>query len=174
MQTNQSTTTNIPVLFVCDGQNIAFECEQGSTAEELKLVCSSLFPGLTTVYSRSKILTTAGMSGSIHQPSLHSESRVKLKVVSISVRNRTVFAKRKTKRLQATLQTSDGINLSVDKNNVIPDKPLIEKYLFPNPHTGRLKHYTKLLQKYLKIMTIFLLLPNLNIMLLLKESGSMN
>ena len=131
MRTNQSTMANISVLFLCDGQNIASECEQGSSAEELKLVCSSLFPGLT-------IQSLQNFDNSWDEwadlpVEFTLQSRVKLKVVSISVRNRTVFAKRKTKRLQATLQTSDGINLSVDKNNVILDKPLIEKYLFPNP-----------------------------------------
>ena len=71
------------------------------------------------------------------------QSRVKLKVV-ISVRNRATFGiKSKTKRLQTTLQTSLYGDLSVDKNNVIPDKPLLEKYIFPNPHTERLKYYNK-------------------------------
>ena len=65
-------------------------------------------------------------------------------MVYIFAKNRTTFGnKPKTKSLQATLQTSLYGDFSVDKNNVIPDKPLVEKYLFPNPHTERLKYNNK-------------------------------
>ncbi len=128
----------IPVLFMCDRQSIASECEQGSTAEALKVVCSSLFPGLSHVQSLQSFDNS--WDEWVDLPSDFTlQSRAKLKVVA---RNRAVYAKPKTKRLQATLQTSYG-NLSVDKNNAITDKPAIAKYIFPNPHTERLKYYNK-------------------------------
>ena len=37
----ESRMAKIPVLFLCDGQNIASEFEEGSTR-----ICSPLFPGL--------------------------------------------------------------------------------------------------------------------------------
>ena len=36
MRTNQSTMANISVLFMCDGQNIASECEQVLTIQSLQ------------------------------------------------------------------------------------------------------------------------------------------
>ena len=127
---------------MCDGRNIASECEEGSTAEALISVCSSLFSGLTIQSLQSFDI---GWDEWVNLPSDFTlQSRVKLKVVYISAKNRTTFGnKPKMKSLQATLQTSLYGDLSVDKNNVIPDKPLVEKYLFPNPHTERLKYYNK-------------------------------
>ena len=118
------------------------ECEEGSTAEALISVCSSLFSGLTI---QSLPSFDIGWDEWVNLPSDFTlQSRVKLKLVYIFAKNRTTFGnKPKTKSLQATLQTSLYGDLSVDKNNVIPDKPLVEKYLFPNPHTERLKYNNK-------------------------------
>ena len=110
--------------------------------EALISVCSSLFSGLTIQSLQSFDI---GWDEWVNLPSDFTlQSRVKLKAVYISAKNRTTYGnKPKTKSLQATLQTSLYGDLSVDKNNVIPGKPMEEKYLFPNAHTERLKYYNK-------------------------------
>ena len=78
-----TTMAKIPVLFMCDGHNIASECE-GSTAETLISVCSSLFSGLTIQLLQSFDI---GWDEWVNLPSDFTlQSRVKLVVVYVSAK----------------------------------------------------------------------------------------
>ena len=84
--TKSTTMARIPVLLMCDGQNIASECEEGSTAEALISVCSSLFSGLII---QSLQCFDIGWDEWVNLPSDFTlQSRVKLKMAYISAKNR--------------------------------------------------------------------------------------